>query len=307
MKRKSDHIKPPMRDGVSASQVFLPQLSQTDIHIQTIFVFLCQHFPHISTDEWAKRFDNQLVFNAQNQVLTRDTPYLPEQHIYYYRELAHEVEVPFAHQILFENEHLMVVDKPHFLTVSPTGQYVQQTLLTRLKYETDNPELSPIHRLDRETAGLILFSKKSEIRHLYQQLFADRQVEKIYNAIAPFNQHLQFPLEFKAHLTKGEPFYTMQIIEGEPENSCTMIGVLEVQNGWAKYELKPITGKQHQLRVHMNALGLPLKNDQFYPMIKHADKADFSQPLQLLAKSIEFIDPISHTEMRFESLQDLTL
>ena len=306
MKSKSDHIKPPMRDGVSASQVFLPRLSQTDIHIQTIFDFLCQHFPHISTDEWAKRFDNQLVFNAQNQVLTRDTPYQSEQHIYYYRQLAHEVEVPFAHEILFENEHFMVVDKPHFLTVSPTGQYVQQTLLTRLKYETDNPELSPIHRLDRETAGLILFSKKSEIRHLYQQLFADRQVEKIYHAIAPFNQHLQFPLEFKAHLTKGEPFYTMQIIEGKLENSCTMIDVLEVQNGWAKYELKPITGKQHQLRVHMNALGLPLKNDQFYPKIKHTDKSDFSQPLQLLAKSICFVDPISGKPMSFHSNQQLT-
>ena len=306
MKSKSDHIKPPMRDGVSASQVFLPRLDKTNIHAQTIFYFLCQHFPHISTDEWAKRFDNQLVFNAQNQALTRDTPYQSEQHIYYYRELAQEVEVPFAHEILFENEHIAVVDKPHFLTVSPTGQYVQQTLLTRLKYETNNPELSPIHRLDRETAGLILFSKNPETRHLYQQLFADRHVEKIYHAIAPFNQHLQFPLEYKAHLAKGEPFYTMQIIEGKLENSCTMIDILEVQNDWAKYELKPVTGKQHQLRVHMNALGLPLKNDQFYPMVKHADKAVFSQPLQLLAKSICFVDPISDKPMSFHTKRQLT-
>ena len=306
MKSKSDHIKPPMRDGVSASQVFLPRLDKTNIHAQTIFYFLCQHFPHISTDEWAKRFDNQLVFNAQNQALTRDTPYQSEQHIYYYRELAQEVEVPFAHEILFENEHIAVVDKPHFLTVSPTGQYVQQTLLTRLKYETNNPELSPIHRLDRETAGLILFSKNPETRHLYQQLFADRHVEKIYHAIAPFNQHLQFPLEYKAHLAKGEPFYTMQIIEGKLENSCTMIDILEVQNDWAKYELKPVTGKQHQLRVHMNALGLPLKNDQLYPTVKHVDKAVFSQPLQLLAKSICFVDPISDKPMSFHTKRQLT-
>ncbi|SDB84759.1 tRNA pseudouridine32 synthase / 23S rRNA pseudouridine746 synthase [Acinetobacter marinus] len=305
--KKSEHIQPPMRHGVSASQVFLPKLDPKANAIHTIYAFLCQQFPHISAQEWRERFDNQLIFDAQNQVLNVNTPYQPEQHIYYYRQLSHEINVPFAHEILFENEHLLVVDKPHFLTVSPTGQYVQQTLLTRLKQHSNNAGLTPIHRLDRETAGIILFSKVPETRHRYQQLFAERKVQKTYHAIAPFHPDIHFPCEVKAHLAKGEPFYTMQILADQAENSCTLIDILEKDDEWAKYQLKPITGKQHQLRVHMHSLGLPLKNDPLYPIVKHSDKADFSQPLQLLAKRIEFIDPISHEKMMFESKRDLSL
>lgn len=298
---KSD-FAPPMMHGVTASKVFLIPQTEHD----TIFAFLCAHFPHIQATEWQQRFDDGLVFDLSGEKLTQQTPYQSNQHIYYYRFLEHEIVVPFEHQIIFENDDLLVVDKPHFLTMTPTGQYVQQTLLVRLKQQTGNAELTPIHRLDRETAGIVLFSKRPETRGVYQQLFATRQIEKIYHAIAPYRADLRFPITTRYRMEKGQPFYTMQIVEGTV-NSETDIELLEHNQTWAKYRLYPKTGKQHQLRVHLNALQIPIRNDPFYPVVAHKADDDFSQPLQLLAKALHFYDPITKQELRFTSQNDLSL
>ena len=295
--------KPPMINGVTASKVFIPKCTQTS---QSLFKYLCEHFEHIDTEEWMQRFQDQLIIDAEGHVLNLDTPYLSEQHIYYYRFLAHEIHVPFTQKILFENEDLLVVDKPHFLTISPTGQYVQETLLVRLKKTTGNPDLTPIHRLDRETAGVVLFSKRVETRGLYQQLFADKKVEKIYHAVAPFQEDLTFPRTIQLRMDKGKPFYTMQVLQGL-SNSETTIELLEHDQHWALYKLNPLTGKQHQLRVHLNHLNIPIKNDPFYPEVMHKPADDFSHPLQLLAKEIYFIDPVKMTAIHFRSDLVLTL
>ena len=173
-----------MRHGVTASKVFLPLLNPAP---KTLYDFLVSEFPHISPDTWKSRFEDGLILNRDAQTLSLEQPYLPNQHIYYYRFLEHEISVPFRHNILFEDDHLMVVDKPHFLTVSPSGKYVQETLLVRLKNETGIATLTPIHRLDRETAGVILFSKNLESRGAYQQLFAEKKVQKTYHAIAAYS------------------------------------------------------------------------------------------------------------------------
>ena len=152
-------FSPPMINGVSASKVFLAKINPAPI---SVFEYLCQEFQHISSNEWQQRFQDGLIYDALGNQLTIESAYIAESHVFYYRFLAHEIHVPFEHHILFENEHLLVVDKPHFLTMSPTGQYVQETLLVRLKKQTNNEFLTPIHRLDRETAGVVLFSKKVE-------------------------------------------------------------------------------------------------------------------------------------------------
>lgn len=303
VKPTSDSFTPPMRDGVSASQVFLPQLSTP---MQRIFDYLCTTFSHITAEEWQQRFADGLILDQQGHILTLDSPYTAEQHIYYYRCLAHEVHVPFYEQILFENDDLLVVDKPHFLTISPTGQYVQETLLVRLKKRTSNAELSPIHRLDRETAGVVLFAKRAATRAIYQQMFAERQVEKTYHAIAPYQAELKFPLQLNLRMEKSEPFYTMRVVDGHP-NTQTTISLIEHNQQWAKYCLQPETGKQHQLRVHLNHLNIPIRHDAFYPTVQHKAADDFSQPLQLLAQYISFIDPITQQRMSFHSLQSLEL
>lgn len=292
-----------MRDGVTASKVYLPCLENPP---KRLLNYLCDHFPHISAKEWQQRFEDQLILDMQGQILLIDHPYTANTHIYYYRFLAHEIAVPFEEKILFENDDLIVVDKPHFLTISPSGQYIQETLLVRLKKTTNNPDLTPIHRLDRETAGVVLFSKRPQTRGIYQKMFADRLVKKTYQAIAPYNPDLVFPLSVCLRMEKGEPFYTMQVTEGTA-NSHTEIEMLEHHQGWAKYQLYPSTGKQHQLRVHLNWLNIAIKYDPFYPEVMHKDPNDFSQPLQLLAHKIEFIDPITQQQLCFCSAYELTL
>lgn len=292
----------PMRNGVSASKVHLPQQKQAT----SIYTFLCQKFPHISAAEWQQRFQDGLILDAHGQTLAINHQYQTQQHIYYYRFLTAEVPVPFEHEIVFENEHFIAIDKPHFLTMTPTGQYVQETLLVRLKKQTNNPFLTPIHRLDRETAGIVLFSKQPDTRGLYQNLFASRQVNKVYHAIAAYNPTLTLPYITQFRMEKGQPFYTMHIVDGEP-NSETKIELLQHNEHWAKYQLSPKTGKQHQLRVHLNALGIPILHDPFYPHVCHKAEDDFSQPLQLLAKTISFVDPITKQQMQFFSTKDLVL
>lgn len=290
-------IKPPMLNGVSASQVYAPPTSQ----YATYYDFFCEQFTHITPKEWQQRFTDKLVLNEQLETICLNTPYTGNTHLYYYRFLSEEIHVPFEHEILFENDVLLVVDKPHFLTMSPTGQYIQQTLLVRLKHQTQNPDLTPIHRLDRETAGVVMFCKKPEYRGLYQNLFANREIKKVYHAIAPYHKQLIFPQTTKHHMVKGDVFYTMQILENKIPNSETDITLLEHNHKIAKYALYPKTGKQHQLRVHLNALGIPILNDSFYPHIMHKEPHDFSRPLQLLAKSLEFLDPVTQQVMYFES------
>ena len=294
---------PPMIAGVSASKVFLPKTALTP---NSVSEYLCQQFPHIDGSEWEQRFADGLIYDASGNVLTCNAPYIENSHVFYYRFLAHEIHVPFEHEILFENENLLVIDKPHFLTISPTGQYVQETLLVRLKKQTGNEFLTPIHRLDRETAGVVLFSKQVSTRAIYQDMFAQRQVKKTYHAIAPFHADITFPCYTRYRMEKGEPFYTMQVVEGTI-NSETEIDLIEHDSAWAKYELKPITGKQHQLRVHLSSLGIAIKNDPFYPAVPHKRENDFSTPLQLLAKHIRFNDPITNQEMEFSSKFELTL
>ncbi|MBE9590512.1 pseudouridylate synthase [Moraxella sp. K127] len=299
---------PPMKDGVSPSRIYLEKLNNTP---KNLLVFLCQKFPHVSFDEWWARFENGDVWSDTTEggfvPLMSDAPYLHGRTIYYYRSLACEVVVPFDYQIIFENDEFMVVDKPHFLAVTPSGSYVKQTLLARLKADTGNADLSPIHRLDRETAGLILISRNVATRHRYQALFAHHAINKVYHAIATVNHNLTMPTDVRLHLERGEPFYVMCVNTDKPVNTHTHIDILAVKGDLAKYELRPTTGKLHQLRVHLNHLGTPICHDPYYPSVRHKPKDDFTSPLQLLAKHLVFDDPITGERREFTSRQELDL
>ncbi len=240
---------------------------------------------------------------------------LGETHILYFRHVADEPILPFKAQIIFQDEHLVVADKPHFMPVTPGGKYVQQSLLVQLKQALNLPELSPIHRIDRETAGLVLFSVRAQDRNAYQKLFRLRQVQKTYEAIAgnPESSDLQpvFPVTYRSTMQNDTQFFKMRELsaeEGTPSdsyNSETWIDCVERLEplGLARYVLKPVTGQRHQLRVHMNALRLPILGDQFYPIVKNpANQNDnFEDALQLLAKNISFIDPLKGVTRVFTS------
>jgi tRNA pseudouridine32 synthase / 23S rRNA pseudouridine746 synthase len=228
--------------------------------------------------------------------------------VYYYRSLPAEPALPFTETVLYQDEHLVVADKPHFMPVTPSGRYLHNTLLVRLKRQLGLPELSPLHRIDRDTAGLVLLSVQQRTRGAYQALFRDKQITKHYDAIAPWREGLAFPREHMSRLEESPQFFRMQEVPGEP-NSHTQMQMLEVarSGAWARYRLMPITGKRHQLRVHMAALGLPLRNDPFYPVVNDPPEGDYSRPLQLLARSLEFADPVLGVPRMFESRQRLSL
>lgn len=240
------------------------------------------------------------MLDTEGQALNAAHPYRLGMLVRYYREIADEKPIPFVESILYADDHIVVVDKPHFLPVTPKGSYVQETLLRRLIERLDNPELAPLHRIDRGTAGLVMFSANQKHRAPYHALFSERRITKHYQALAPALPHLKFPMVHRSRLVPGEPFFRMQEVSGVA-NTETHIEVLErgVTN-W-RYSLAPLTGKKHQLRVHMAALGAPILNDDFYPVLNRRAADDYRQPLKLLAASLAFVDPISGAAMRFTS------
>ena len=290
-----------IKNGVGPSKVFLPNDGRAYVHL---IDFLIDQFPAISKDEWVSRMNDALVFNQEGVPQSPDALFEPNTYIYYYRRVQHEELIPFEEQIIYQDEHLLIADKPHFLPVTPGGHYLQETLLVRLRNKTGIQDLSPIHRIDRETAGLVAFSKIPSERDLYQALFRDRQVIKIYEAIAPYLDELKdrFPIHYQSRIEESEQFMQMHEVDGEP-NSDTSIHLLQVKSSWAKYRLELGSGKKHQLRVHMNALGMPIQNDQIYPELKphKSHGQDYSKPLQLVARQLSFVDPITGQQRDFHS------
>ena len=289
--------------GIKHSKLYLPH--DKSYMGGRLIDYLAAHFSHISLASWQRRFDSGLISLERGEPLKQDSPYLAGQTILYYRQVENEPIIPFEPNILHLDGHLLVVDKPHFLPVTPSGRYVSQTLLAKLRNHPDLQQLavndiSPLHRLDKDTAGVMLLSVNPSSRACYHALFADRHIHKTYHAIAPTRSDLCYPFHIHSRLERGEPFFLTKTTQGEP-NAHTTIELIENNGAFSLYRLTPVTGKKHQLRVHMASLGMPLLNDNFYPTVKPKGTTDFAKPLKLLAKSIAFIDPITQQARRFDS------
>lgn len=289
----------PVRDGVSPSCVALPHQGSG-----TMLDFLEVRLPGVSRDEWRERMRAGDVVDERGARVTPATPFEPGLRLYYYRRLSREPALPELEVVLHQDEHLLVVDKPHFMPVIPSGRYLHSSLLVRLKRMTGIDDLVPLHRIDRDTAGLVLFSVQKATRGAYHSVFRDRAISKTYEAVAPWKPEQAVPATRESRLAEANEFFRMQEVPGEP-NSLTRIAVLEHGEHWARYELQPVSGKRHQLRVHMAALGLPLRNDPLYPTVNNAAEGDWSRPLQLLARSLQFTDPLTGDERCFRSQRSL--
>jgi tRNA pseudouridine32 synthase/23S rRNA pseudouridine746 synthase len=284
-------------------------LPQTNPGVATVLEYLIIKFPYIDASIWHQRITDGKVHRHDGSLITALSPFQPQQRIYYYREVENELCIPFKETILFQDQHILVAYKPHFLAVTPGGKYVNECLQNRLRRSTGIKELQTLHRLDRVTAGLVMFSVNPTTRHCYHDLFKTRQIHKTYQAVANINDGEKLigkEWEIKNRLVTSEPRFRMCITQGEA-NSHSVIRCLQQKNNKALFELHPVTGKTHQLRLHMQAIGWPILNDKYYPQLQPLSEDDYSLPLQLLAKELQFIDPVTHHERRFSYEGNLSL
>ncbi|MDQ3919992.1 MAG: pseudouridine synthase [Acidobacteriota bacterium] len=290
----------PTVDGVAPSRQTLPAGRW-----RTVLEFLSERHASVGAEVWAARMREGRVVDEAGRRVTPETPYREGARVYYYREPGAEARVPFGEEVVHLDEHILVADKPHFLAVAPAGRFLRETLLVRLKMRTKLDALVPVHRIDRETAGLVVFSVNPRTRGAYASLFERREVSKVYEALSRSRPALDFPHTRRSRLVAGEPFFRMKEVEGEPDAE-TRVDVLAAGEGATLYEARPLTGRKHQVRVHLAALGAPIVNDRLYPDILNNDAPeDYSAPLKLLARALAFRDPLTGRERYFESARKL--
>ncbi|MGW2826603.1 RluA family pseudouridine synthase [Streptomyces sp. NPDC001443] len=291
----------PQRDGVDPVRVRLPLRGPWP----TVRAYLVERMSGAPSGAVAGLFEAGLVVGADARPLPSDAVYAPGAYVWFHRELPAEVPVPFPLEVVHRDAHIVVVDKPHFLATTPRGGHVAQTALARLRHELGIPALTAAHRLDRLTAGLVLFTVRPEERGAYQALFRDRRVRKEYEAVAPYDPALMLPRTVRSRIVKERGMLAAQEVEGEP-NAVSRIELLDRRPGphgaLGRYRLLPETGQTHQLRVHLSRLGAPILGDPLYPVVTAPGPAgDFRRPLQLLARELEFTDPVTGVAHRFHS------
>lgn len=284
------------------SVVTLPQAEKP---YPSILSFLSMRFPAISRETWKKRISEGKVIGEKTGPITLDTVYTPLNRIFYFREVSSEPVIPFTEKILHLDDEILVACKPHFLPVTPGGRYVDECLLNRLQRSTGIEDLVPLHRIDRETAGIVLFSVNRRSRGLYGALFMNGQIQKTYQALAaclPTQQTASWDVANR--IERGTPWFRMKTVPGTV-NARSTINLAEVKGDRARFILQPVTGKTHQLRLHMSGVGFGILNDRYYPELQEEGQDNFSTPLQLVAQAVRFKDPLSGRDREFESERTL--
>ncbi|MQS11179.1 pseudouridylate synthase [Streptomyces kaniharaensis] len=302
MRRKSRRPASPLpqRNGVDPVHLRLP----TEGSWPTVRSYLAERLPAVAAERIDAALRGREIVGEDGPVAP-DAPFRPGAHLWFHRDLPDEVRVPFELEVLYRDEHLVVVDKPHFLATTPRGRHVAETALSRLRHTLDLPAISPAHRLDRLTAGLAMFVVRPEDRGAYQTLFRDRLVRKEYQAVASYDPALDLPRTVRSHIVKERGVIAAGEIDAPP-NSESRIDLVERRDGLARYRLRPLSGRTHQLRLHMSGLGVPILGDPVYPVVlPEPAPDDFRHPLQLLASVVEFTDPLTGRERRFESRRTL--
>ena len=284
------------------SSVTLPEMNPP---YPSLREFLSIRFPAVSAERWDQRMAEGKLLDETGNPLSPECKYRPGRRLLYFREVDAEPVIPFTETILLQDDELLVACKPPFLPVTPGGRYVEECLLYRLRRRTGIDALVPLHRIDRETAGIVLFSVNPETRGHYAALFREGAVDKTYHALSvtvPCSGRTSWDLADR--IVRGEPWFRMKSVAG-PVNARSVITLAEVRGGMARFVLHPLTGKTHQLRLHLSGLGFGILNDRYYPELQQESADDYARPLQLLAKSIRFIDPVSGRQREFFSQREL--
>ena len=294
----------PMRDGVGATRLHVPLTGSWP----TVSAYMVERFCHLEPERLRERFDRGDIVTADGSAVARDAPLGSVEFVWYYREPPAETRIPFEIEILHQDDHLVVVDKPHFLPTTPGGKFLQNSALVRLRNLLDIPDLAPIHRLDRATAGLLMFSTRPATRGAYQLMFEKRQVQKVYEAVSALPEHgalPAFPVVYRTNIVKLRAQVRVQVDDTVAPNSETLVELIRHDDRVVRTLLRPHSGKMHQLRVHLAGLGIGILNDRFYPELLADGPDDFTRPLQLLARELRFVDPLSGADREFTTRRTL--
>ncbi|WP_125773659.1 pseudouridine synthase [Antribacter gilvus] len=296
----------PVRDGLNPTRLVLPHDVATVARYERALDYLLDRFP-ADVARLEEKVAAGEVVTGRGEPVTASTAYEPRGFLYLYRDPPREDTIPFEVEVLHRDENLLVVDKPHFLATMPRGRWITQTVLVRLRRQLDLPELSPAHRLDRPTAGVLVLTVRPEVRGAYQEVFARREVTKVYEAVAPLRDDLALPRTVRSRIVKLRGVTRAQEEAGAPNaESRVALAARDEARGLGLYRLEPHTGKTHQLRLHMASLGVPILHDPFWPDLRDTDPDDHARPLQLLARSLELMDPFTGERRRFESRRTLS-
>ena len=280
------------------SWVHLPPLADPPAYLLD---WLCERFPRIPRSVWQRRMAEGLVSTADGQTLSSDAPFVAHQRVAYFREVEGEPTATQEIDIIHLDDHLVVADKPPFMPVTPGGRFVKGCLLYRLEAQLGLEGLSPIHRLDRGTSGLVMLSRSAEVRSVYGGLFARNTLERVYEAVAAVAEPPEErSWRVESRIVPGTPFFRMQEVAGT-SNAFTVITLQDWHGGWGRFELRPESGKTHQLRLHMASLGWPIWGDRLYPQLLPETADDLTQPLALVARRLSFDDPMGGRHRVFES------
>ena len=291
----------PVRDGLNPTRLVLPHDAASVARWTRTLDYVRHRFPDDAA-RLAEKVAAGEVVDGRGRAVDDRTPYEPRGFVFLYRDPPDEPDVPFEIRVLHRDRDLLVVDKPHFLATIPRGAYVARSVLVRLRRELDLPDLSPAHRLDRVTAGVLLLTVRPQVRGAYQELFARREVRKTYEAVAPFDPALELPVTVRSRIVKRRGVMRAEEVPGEP-NAESRVHLVEADpaRGLARYRLEPHSGRTHQLRLHMSGLGVPIVHDNFYPEPYDVAPDDYSRPLQLVSRSLELTDPLDGRPRRFET------
>ncbi|MBE9403808.1 pseudouridine synthase [Brachybacterium sp. p3-SID1565] len=258
-----------------------------------------------------QRFARGDIVRADGTAWAAEDVLQPGDELWFHRELRQEHVPDVDLVILHQDEHLLVADKPHDMATMPRGSHVLSSALVRLRRSTGITTLSPLHRLDRRTAGVLAFGVDPAERSAYQELFARREVRKEYLAwVAPYREGAAVPADLptmvgartvvRDRLVKEHGDLLARMVAGEP-NAITEVEVAAVElDGTLTLRLRPLTGRTHQLRAQLASRGMPIVGEDLYPTPR-----DPVGPLHLLARSLAFTDPVTGQERRFTSALDL--
>ncbi|MDO4611202.1 pseudouridine synthase [Corynebacterium sp.] len=298
----------PVRDGLNPSRIRVPggpgaaPVTAGDLVAAAVAGQRRRH-PDDGPEAVAARFAAGEVVDATGRPLGPADLLRPGTDVWFHRIAAPERRIAGPMPVLHADRLLVVVDKPHFLATTPRGAHVLESAVVRLRRELGEPDLVPAHRLDRLTAGVLLFVRDPAARGAYQGLFAGAgDVVKRYEALAPAPAAAP-PRELVTRQDKTRGILQARTVPGEPNARTIVEGVEPRDGGMALWRLRPLTGRTHQLRLHLHDLGCPIAGDPLYPDVVPEGAEDPARPLRLLCRELAFDDPIDGSRRVFRSLR----